>query len=244
MLNSLRNNKLLFDTVWFFRRLAGITPESINKSYHKKQSPILIDKYLSQHTLRKLQIGAQSNSISDWLNVDIEPKAKDVAYMDATKPFPFADQTFDYVFSEHMIEHISFAEGQFMIRECYRVLKPGGKIRISTPDLAFLIELYKQPKLPVQEAYIQPIIGRYFKNPFHAIDALVINNFFRDWGHQFIHDEQTLTYILQDANFTHITRCQVNESADAAFQNLEQHGNEIGEQFNKLESIIFEATKQ
>jgi predicted SAM-dependent methyltransferase len=57
---------------------------------------------------------------------------------------------FDYVFSEHMIEHVSYAEGLLMLRECLRVLKPGGRIRIATPSLEVLLDLYKPSKTPIQ----------------------------------------------------------------------------------------------
>ena len=62
--------------------------------------------------------------------------------IDITKKFPFVSSTFDYVFSEHMIEHIKYQDGLKMLNESFRVLKPSGKIRISTPDLQFLLDLY------------------------------------------------------------------------------------------------------
>lgn len=49
-----------------------------------------------------------------------------------TERFPFNDQMFDVVFSKSLIEHL-FNPENFM-RECYRVLKPGGRIIIMTPD--------------------------------------------------------------------------------------------------------------
>ena len=64
-------------------------------------------------------------------------------YLDATQTFPLPDCSFDYIFSEHMIEHVTYQNGKRMILECYRVLKPGGLLRISTPDLSFLVDLYK-----------------------------------------------------------------------------------------------------
>ena len=45
-----------------------------------------------------------------------------------------------------MIEHLKYSDGQNMLKESFRVLKPKGKIRISTPDLQFLIDLTKRKK--------------------------------------------------------------------------------------------------
>jgi predicted SAM-dependent methyltransferase len=222
--------------------MVGITPENLNEKYHKNRQNELITSYLEKNNIRKLQIGAQSNSVDGWLNVDIEPKSGEVVYMDAIKLFPFEANTFDFIFTEHMIEHISFNEGDFMLRECFRVMKKGGKIRVVTPNLKFLIELYQESKTETQEDYLR-FSQKYFKNQEPELDTLVINNFFRDWGHQFIHDAKSLRYLLEKAGFQQISLTKVNESRYPEFQNLEQHQKEIGEAFNHLESILIEAEK-
>jgi predicted SAM-dependent methyltransferase len=76
-----------------------------------------------------------------WLNTDYEPELPIVMHLDASQRFPFREATFDYIFSEHVIEHISYWDGMKMLAECFRVLKGSGKVRISTPDLAFLVDL-------------------------------------------------------------------------------------------------------
>jgi predicted SAM-dependent methyltransferase len=162
--------------------------------------------------------------------------------MDATERFPFDDNTFDYIFTEHMIEHINYQQGRFMLKECYRVLRPGGKIRVVTPDLRFLIELYTEHKTDIQEKYLA-FSRRYFPSDTTINDTLVINNFFRDWGHQFIYDEKTLKHVCVEMGFQSIAFQKLYESDDINFRNLEKHGLEIGEEFNRLESLIIEGVK-
>ena len=219
------------------------TPQKENLKFHFKRQQTLIDQYLSKNPVRKLQIGAQSNSIAGWLNVDLAPKSHDVAFMDATKPFPFPSNSVHYIYSEHMIEHISFEDARFMLDECFRVLKSKGKIRISTPDLAFLMDLYQKEKNETQIKYIDFSVERYLKNQMPAEDVYVINNFFKDWGHQFIHDYKSLSFLFTSAGFGKVDKCALMESDDAILRNLEQHGKEIGAKFNELESIIVEAEK-
>ena len=89
-----------------------------------------ISRYLRENEIRKLQIGTSDSVRAGWLNTDLIPARRDVIYMDATAPFPFSDNTFDYICSEHMIEHIGYEAGFFMLGECFRVLRPGGTIRI------------------------------------------------------------------------------------------------------------------
>lgn len=219
------------------------TPELETVKYHKKRQGDVLRNYLASNSIKCLQIGAQNHPIHNWLNVDIRPRSTQVMYMDATKKFPIDDGVFDFVFSEHMIEHIGFNDGLFMLGECHRILKKGGKIRISTPDLKFLISLYQEPKSGAQEKYIQ-FSKRYMRDLKVPItDTIVINNFFRDWGHQFIYDAKTLMAALSSVGFMNITFPRVSESSSEHLRNLEKHGLEITDEFNVLESIVVEAEK-
>ena len=107
------------------------------------------------HQTRKVQLGAGSSRLEGWLNTDIEP-GDGLAYLDATKPFPFEDDSVHYIFSEHLIEHLTYDEGKAMMAEAHRVLAPGGKMRISTPNLTRFIELFD--KTPSEEA--RAVLGR------------------------------------------------------------------------------------
>ena len=92
----------------------------------------------------KLQLGCGNHPLDGWLNTDASPRAADVMRLDAARRFPFPDDAFAYVYSEHMIEHVSFRSAERALAESFRVLAPGGKIRVSTPDLAFLIDLWRR----------------------------------------------------------------------------------------------------
>jgi hypothetical protein len=60
-----------------------------------------LKSYLSETGIRKLQLGTGASSHDGWLGTDIAPQSDGVVYLDATKPFPFDDDTFDYVHCEH-----------------------------------------------------------------------------------------------------------------------------------------------
>ena len=53
---------------------------------------------------------------------------------DVTKPYPIPDNSIDSYQAEDVFEHISFSQMPFVLEEIYRVLKPGGYLRISVPD--------------------------------------------------------------------------------------------------------------
>lgn len=202
----------------------------------------LLKKYHSSAAIKKLHIGCGKNFIAGWLNSDYYPKSEDILHLDATTKFPFNDDTFDYIFSEHMIEHIPYASGSLMFSECYRILKNKGKIRISTPDLQFLIDLYKKEKSEVQIDYIKWATDQSIQNAPYCDDTFVINNYVRDWGHKFIYDEKTLSKALKIAGFTNIVRFDINQSQDESLQSLENESR-MPAGFLRLESFTLEATK-
>lgn len=78
-----------------------------------------------------------------------------VRYLDAAKRFPFDDDTFDNVFSGHMLEHLYRADAERCVREAYRVLKPGGVLRVVVPDLDVLVRAYdaERPEPLLQAVY-------------------------------------------------------------------------------------------
>src|SRR5215469_10161197 len=119
-----------------------------------------ISRYLKISQLKKLQLGTSNNVLEGWLNTDVFPKHDSVVYLDVTRRFPFDADTLDYIMAEHMIEHIDYQAAQFMLRECFRVLKPGGRVRFATPDLRVILALHSREKTDAQKSYIEWAITR------------------------------------------------------------------------------------
>ena len=202
----------------------------------------IIMDYCREHAVKKLHIGCGENALKDWLSSDLFPSSRGILHLDATKPFPLESDTFDYLFSEHMIEHISYSQGLRMLKECYRILKRGGKIRISTPNLSFLIDLCKENTSELQKRYIKWAIDTYTGNAPCQHAAFVINNFMRNWGHAFIYDEKLLCASLKQAGFSRIVKCELKESEDGILRNLENESR-LPAGFLKLETVTLEGTK-
>jgi predicted SAM-dependent methyltransferase len=202
----------------------------------------IITSYIDRSGIKKVQIGCGANIHSDWLNTSFFPTSDKVIHLDASKKFPLPNDTFDYIFSEHMIEHITYPEGLVMLGECYRILKHNGTIRLSTPKLDFLIELYQENKSELQQEYIKWATDISIEHAPYYDDVFVINNYVRNWGHLFIYDEKTLRSSMEKAGFTKIERCNLNESEHEALRNLENEMR-MPKGFLNLESVILEGTK-
>lgn len=202
----------------------------------------ITEHYLGSHPVRKLNVGCGRNVMKGWLNGDLNPFRANI-YLDATQRLPFRQDTFHYIFSEHLIEHLKYEEGRHLLRECFRVMKPKGKIRIATPDFDFLIRLRSPEKSKLQEEYIRWATEQFQPPGTTPNEVAVINHFFRAWGHQFIYDLKTLEASLKKAGFSKIQKCPVNESEDFHLKGIEWHGKVIGDAYNGLETLVLEAVK-
>lgn len=219
-----------------------ILRERMLKVPRRRLIRLKVKKYFKSHQIRKLQIGTGPFVLEGWFNTDLNP-TEEIAFLDAQKPFPFDDCTFDYVFSEHLIEHIEYVENLDMLRECFRILRPGGKIRIATPDIGFLIALYNPEKTELQEREIHRAVDTYMSHIGIYQDVFVINNFFRGHGHKFIYDFKSLQGVMSRAGFVDITRRGVGESDDKNLGGIDSHGKDIGDELNRLQTFVVEGVK-
>jgi predicted SAM-dependent methyltransferase len=218
--------------------------ESIRNAQRAARRGTQIDVYLEQHVVRKLQLGAAENIRPGWLNTDLHGygRGDDLVYLDVRKRFPLPDASFDFVFSEHMIEHLPYAEGQACLRECFRVLRPGAGIRIATPSLQRLAALYSAEPTDVQRRYVDWAVDTLRPEVAVRLPGVVVNNFFRSWGHRFIYDPETLRHALTSAGFVDVQECGVGESSHPELAGLERHLAEQPE-LNDYETFVLEARR-
>jgi predicted SAM-dependent methyltransferase len=185
---------------------------------------------------RKLHVGAGDVRLEGWLNSDI---AAGTIYLDIRKPLPFKDSAFSDVFGEHVIEHIPEDVGVLALREFHRVIKPGGVLRLTTPDLRKLLALYEDnhPDIALAEyiKFFDGITGRT-----HARGCQVLNDFMRLWGHRFIYDEEDITSKLGDVGFVSVQIAAPGESTHEGLRAIERHEPKW---LNQVEAMAVEATK-
>ena len=206
-------------------------------------------RYLETAAIPKLHIGCGPFVMDGWLNVDINCYRPDIRYLDAGKPYPFPDHSFNYIYSEHLFEHLSVEEQTVMLQECYRILKPGGRMRLAMPNLHFLMELYLHPDKDCNRRYLAwsyRLFGMKQGVPEVAeknYPTYVINNFFRLWGHQFIHTPESLKELAEGIGFHGIRPYSIGKSDTLALQGLERHGQNIPAWANELETFVVEMEK-
>ncbi len=207
------------------------------------QRPRQVKNYLATHPIKCLQVGCGKNLLHGWLNADYAPRFNDVVYLDATKPFPFPDNCMDFIFSEHMIEHVPHALGQHMLRECHRILKPGGRVRISTPNLVNIASLMASPTTEEKTNYVRKVTAKYIPENTQLLPGFVVNNFFWDFWHYFVYDPDTLAQALKAAGFIDVQQMASRKGSVSELTGLETHALIVGEDLDAFESMVFEGTK-
>jgi predicted SAM-dependent methyltransferase len=210
--------------------------------FQKNSIPAIAD-YVREHEIRKVQLGAGGSRLAGWLNTDIEPGGDGLAYLDATKRFPFDDGSVHYIFSEHLIEHLTYDEGKAMIAEAFRVLAPGGRMRVSTPDLRQFIALLDDNPSDEARAYIEGKLQWHeWPNEPNAA-AIILNLQMSSWGHKFIYDFETLAGAMVRAGFRNPQAFEENISNDAHLRDLEERDTGVHARWSNDETMSVEVEK-
>jgi predicted SAM-dependent methyltransferase len=79
-----------------------------------------------------------------WINVDLKVEAAPDVIANLGRGLPFASACADFIYTESFIEELSLAQGRNFLRECRRIIKPGGVMRLLTADLEKFARCYLQ----------------------------------------------------------------------------------------------------
>jgi len=89
-----------------------------------------------------LNLGCGTRFHPKWTNVDFVSLGPGVLSVDLRAGVPFEDETFDVVYHSHLLEHFPKSEAANFLKECCRVLKRGGVLRVAVPDLEGIARAY------------------------------------------------------------------------------------------------------
>jgi hypothetical protein len=180
----------------------------------------------------KIEIGGLQPR-EGWVVTNVNATARN--FLDATERWPVEDGAAEMVYADNMIEHITLDQARRMLRECFRCIRPGGVVRIVTPDLRAHVDLY----LSGRDATTSPA-GNYYRAiglvVEHPVDLvrIPIASFNHHLG--YLYDFETLQHELVAAGFGDVVRCEQGESAHPDLVGLDQ-SREGGSQ------VVVEATR-
>jgi predicted SAM-dependent methyltransferase len=165
----------------------------------------------------KINLGSGSCRKEGFLNVDMFPGGD--LTLDLRRKLPFESGCCEIIFSEHCIEHIDYPEtATDLFRECLRILKPGGTLRLSVPDTAWPLADYAKGS----EAEYFRVCALHSWHPGYCTTRLEhINYHFRQGGaHLFAYDEETAGKILQGVGFQDVRRVSFDPNMDSRHREI------------------------
>jgi predicted SAM-dependent methyltransferase len=152
----------------------------------------------------KLHLGAGDRKVPGWLNVDVSGSDYDVDL--GSGRLPWRTDSVECVVAEHTIEHLELhSELVPLLSELDRVLRPGGEIWLSCPDLEKICRSY------VDHRMVDLIEDRRTRFPGYghgaAPSSQFVNELFYQSGeHKNLFDLELLAWTLRSAGFVAVTR--------------------------------------
>ena len=191
--------------------------------------------------VRKLNLGCGPVQPEGWVNVDGSIRAwiasrlapvdrllvrmklwpatefgKRTVVTNLRKRLPWADASVDAVYMGEVLEHFTRDDGFALLQECFRVLKPGGVLRLRVPDNAqfwrnYLREYDATRSQPRSEWTLSH--SRWVEMFFN--DISVRRTWLGSYGHfhKWMYDEVSLVLTLEKAGFRHARRRGYLDSA-------------------------------
>jgi len=174
-----------------------LAPLIRNRKIFLRSSELSNKKYLN--------LGCGIFTHKNFINLDYEwNEGIDICW-DLSKGIPLIDESIQGIFTEHCLEHFSIEQLDFILSECFRILKPGGILRLVVPDGKYFLNCYvnlieQKPSLPLSSEFCKDQAS--YKDIYTPIMA--INKLFYSWEHRFIFDFETIRHLLQKNNFQDI----------------------------------------
>jgi predicted SAM-dependent methyltransferase len=182
---------------------------------------------LSLHPPVRLNLASGFHPKPGWINVDLMAPEADLR-LDLREPLPFPDGSVDTIYAEHFFEHLSYpnlgdssawqleppgqpSEALLFLRECRRVLAPGGTLDLVVPDVEMILDEYhtrhEQP-FPRHEEWWGP---KWCDTPMHCVNYV----FRQGREHKYAYDCETLVRVLVCAGFVDVRRRPFDPALEA-----------------------------
>lgn len=164
----------------------------------------------------QLHLGCGDIHFPEWIHLDANPALSHIdAVWFAQDGLPCPDASCQYIYSEHFLEHLNPQDGLNLLKECRRVLQPGGVLRIAMPDMRECVRQYMDGDWQ-QQPWLEKYGYTWIKT-----GCEMVNICFREWGHLWLYDREELHRRLHEAGFTQITDVGCGESDHIPLQNRE-----------------------
>lgn len=170
---------------------------------------------LDKNKKNLINLGCGDIIAKDFINIDFF-NMRGLDYMaDLRYPLKIDDDTVDGIICEHTMEHLTYADDDKLLAECYRIMKKDGVIRIILPDVSLFCEHYVANdrkwfddwrKVMIEEGTTEERRSKFMSTPMSAISFVT-----QEYGHVSCWDRETLEFYLSKNKFRDIKICSYKQ---------------------------------
>jgi len=145
----------------------------------------------------KINLGSGHWKFDDWVNVDIDYSSEPDVVANLAADLPFADGAARLMYTEDFIDQLELGQAAAFLRECHRILTPGGVLRVLTPDMQKLAYLYLHDQDRLKELW-----KSFVRVPL-SLDTPgeIFNVGMRFAGHTFLYDAETFEALASGCGY-------------------------------------------
>jgi len=165
----------------------------------------LLNKFRRRKTAQLyLNIGCGPRKIKRFVNIDYNLFYRPDMWLNVCNGLPFHDGTVDGIYCSEILEHLYTDERDSLLKECYRLLKVGGGIRVIVPNLGNAIQ-----------SYVRENVEWFKEKPYsyRTIGGRLSNFLFMDGQHRDCFDYNYLCEVLEKAGFTNVVQLKDGQSS-------------------------------
>ena len=151
----------------------------------------------------RLHLGCGMKYLSGFVNIDGNLFRKSDLWLDLRNGLPFRNHSVSSIYTSHVLEHFYPDELQQLLRECYRILRPGGGLRAVVPDMGRAVQAY----LSGQRGFFHD-----FPRTNKSIGGKLSNLLFCEGGHRQGFDFSYMEEVLREAGFSSVWELTAPES--------------------------------
>ncbi|HET6370269.1 MAG TPA: methyltransferase domain-containing protein, partial [Nitrospiria bacterium] len=227
----------------------------------------------------KLHLGCGLNTAKDWINLDGSlnawmakrpflrkalrglhlipsgladvPWSPDIFIWNVRRPLPFQENSMSAIYASHLLEHLYFDESERLLKECFRLLRQGGVLRMLVPNgskrMATLRRSANGPNrdypFPDPDAPPRSVLSRMWaalrspNNRSSNIAYRLYSSLQNLHQHKLLYDADSLVGSFRRAGFAEVTQMQAFQSRIEGIERIE-----IGERADSG-SICIEGVK-
>jgi predicted SAM-dependent methyltransferase len=148
---------------------------------------------------RKVHIGSSYKMLPGFVNIDGNFQRGADCTLDVRAGLPFPDESIEFIYSCHMMEHIHIYEAIVLLRECRRVLRAGGYLHLTLPDFNYVFDILHNGALAT------------FPRSFKSKEGQAINWLFCDGQHKYAYTHTVVAELAEEAGFARIEAASLDD---------------------------------